>query len=239
MRNYKKYGMLKSVNPFDNEEIKQQILKKEGRMEIEEAEVIEDTSPEALKNMITAAPTLPKSAKNIIMDANALSLSEKNQKNEELTQAIESVFTKYNEEYGLDLSIDIRNLSQAVIDVGDPKKRQILELYLSETFKSIKPILLLTLIQKLMILIDYTMRPEFLLDPNQFTSSDSILLIEKIVQFVSDLSEMMDEVTIKDSDKLLKKLSEENNDSDMDSEESKNMVRNFMDLFKKDSGIKE
>ena len=231
--------MLKSVNPFDNEEIKQQILKKEGM--IEEAEVLEDdnTSPESLKNMITAAPTLPKSAKNIIMDANALSLAEKEKENEELTQAIESVFTKYNEEYGLELSVDTRNLSQALVDVGDPKKRQILELYLSETFKSIKPILLLTLIQKLMILIDYTMRPEFLLDPNQFTNSDSILLIEKIVQFVSDLSEMMDEVTIKDSDKLLKKLSEENNDSDMDSEESKNMVRNFMDLFKKDSGIKE
>lgn len=231
--------MLKSVNPFDNEEIKQQILRKEGRMEIEEAEVIEDTSPEALKNMITAAPTLPKSAKNIIMDANALSLSEKNQKNEELTKAIESVFTKYNEEYGLDLSIDIRNLSQAVIDVGDPKKRQILELYLSETFKSIKPILLLTLIQKLMILIDYTMRPEFLLDPNQFTSSDSILLVEKLISLSKDLSDMLDEVTVQDSDKLLKKLSEENNDSEIDSEDSKNMVRNFMDLFKKDNGIKE
>lgn len=231
--------MLKSVNPFDNEEIKQQILRKEGRIEIEEAEVIEDTSPEALKSMITAAPTLPKSAKNIIMDANALSLSEKNQKNEELTQAIESVFTKYNEEYGLDLSIDIRNLSQAVIDVGDPKKRQILELYLSETFKSIKPILLLTLIQKLMILIDYTMRPEFLLDPNQFTSSDSILLVEKLISLSKDLSDMLDEVTVQDSDKLLKKLSEENNDSEIDSEDSKNMVRNFMDLFKKDSGIKE
>jgi len=231
--------MLKSVNPFDNEEIKQQILRKEGRMEIEEAEVIEDTSPEALKNMITAAPTLPKSAKNIIMDANALSLSEKNQKNEELTKAIESVFTKYNEEYGLDLSIDIRNLSQAVVDVGDPKKRQILELYLSETFKSIKPILLLTLIQKLMILIDYTMRPEFLLDPNQFTSSDSILLVEKLISLSKDLSDMLDEVTVQDSDKLLKKLSEENNDSEIDSEDSKNMVRNFMDLFKKDSGIKE
>ena len=231
--------MLKSVNPFDNEEIKQQILRKEGRMEIEEAEVIEDTSPEALKNMITAAPTLPKSAKNIIMDANALSLSEKNQKNEELTKAIESVFTKYNEEYGLDLSIDIRNLSQAVIDVGDPKKRQILELYLSETFKSIKPILLLNLIQKLMLVMDYALDPTRLLDPNQFTAADSLLIIEKILQYTTDLSDMMDEVTLKDSDKLLKKISEENNETDMDSEESKNMVRNFMDLFKKDSGIKE
>lgn len=229
--------MLKSVNPFDNEDIKNQILQKEGRVEIEEAEIIED-DPNSLKGLITSAPQLPKSAKNIIMDANAISLAEKNKKNDELIQSIENVFTKYNEEYGLNLSLDIRNLSQALVDVGDPKKREILELYLSETFKSIKPILLLNLIQKLMVLIDYTMRPEFLLDSNQFTSSDSILLIEKLICFVNDLSDMMDNVTIKDSDKLLKKLSEDTNNADMDSEESRNMVRNFMDLFKKDN-IKE
>ena len=54
--------MLKSVNPFDNEEIKQQILQKEGRVEIEEADVIEEnnsdpSSPDSLRSMITAAPT--------------------------------------------------------------------------------------------------------------------------------------------------------------------------------------
>lgn len=232
--------MLKSVNPFDNEDIKQQILKKEGRLEIEEAEVIEDEStPESLKQMITAAPTLPKSAKNIIMDANSMALAEKEQKSEEITQAIEQVFTKYNEEYDLDLSLNIRNLSQTVVDVGDPKKRQILELYLSETFKSIKPILLLNLIQKLMLIIDYTMRPEYLLDPNQFTSADILLIVDKLISYINDLNSLMDDVTIKDSDKLLKKISEERGDSDMESEESKNMVRNFMDMFKKDSGIKE
>ena len=231
--------MLKSVNPFDNEEIKQQILKKEGM--IEEAEVLEDdnTSPESLKNMITAAPTLPKSAKNIIMDANALSLAEKEKENEELTQAIESVFTKYNEEYGLELSVDTRNLSQALVDVGDPKKRQILELYLSETFKSIKPILLLNLIQKLMLVMNYALEPSRILDPNQFTAADTLLIIEKVMSFCQQLSDMMDEITVKDSDKLLKKIAEETDNTDMDSEDSKNMVRNFMDLFKKDSGIKE
>lgn len=234
--------MLKSVNPFDNEEIKQQILKKEGRIEIEEAEVLgddEDTSPESLKQMITAAPTLPKSAKNIIMDANAMSLAEKDKKNEELTQAIESVFTKYNEEYGLELSVDTRNLSQALVDVGDPKKRQILELYLSETFKSIKPILLLNLMQKLMMVMEYALDPARLLDPNQFTAADSLLIIERLMAYAQQLSDMMDEVTVKDSDKLLKKIAEENDNTDMESEDSKNMVRNFMDLFKKDSGIKE
>jgi hypothetical protein len=232
--------MLKSVNPFDNEDIKQQILKKEGRLEIEEAEVIEDEStPESLKQMITAAPTLPKSAKNIIMDANSMSLAEKDKKNEELTQAIESVFTKYNEEYGLELSVDTRNLSQALVDVGDPKKRQILELYLSETFKSIKPILLLNLMQKLMLVMDYCLKPENLLNPNQFTSSDIILIVGKLMEYSQQLGDMMDQLTIKDSDKLLKKIAEENDNTDMDSEDSKNMVRNFMDLFKKDSGIKE
>jgi len=232
--------MLKSVNPFDNEDIKQQILKKEGRLEIEEAEVIEDeNTPESLKQMITAAPTLPKSAKNIIMDANAMSLAEKDKKNEELTQAIESVFTKYNEEYGLELSVDTRNLSQALVDVGDPKKRKILELYLSETFKSIKPILLLNLMEKLMLVMDYCLKPENLLNPNQFTSSDIILIVGKLMEYSQQLGDMMDQLTIKDSDKLLKKMAEENDNTDMESEDSKNMVRNFMDLFKKDSGIKE
>ena len=232
--------MLKSVNPFDNEDIKQQILKKEGRLEIEEAEVIEDeNTPESLKQMITAAPTLPKSAKNIIMDANSMSLAEKDKKNEELTRAIESVFTKYNEEYGLELSVDTRNLSQALVDVGDPKKRQILELYLSETFKSIKPILLLNLMQKLMLVMDYCLKPENLLNPNQFTSSDIILIVGKLMEYSQQLGDMMDQLTIKDSDKLLKKMAEENDNTDMESEDSKNMVRNFMDLFKKDSGIKE
>ena len=232
--------MLKSVNPFDNEDIKQQILKKEGRIEIEEADVIEDEStPESLKKMITAAPTLPKSAKNIIMDANSMSLAEKDKKNEELTRAIEQVFTKYNEEYGLELSVDTRNLSQALVDVGDPKKRQILELYLSETFKSIKPILLLNLMQKLMLVMDYCLKPENLLNPNQFTSSDIILIVGKLMEYSQQLGDMMDQLTIKDSDKLLKKMAEENDNTDMESEDSKNMVRNFMDLFKKDSGIKE
>jgi hypothetical protein len=232
--------MLKSVNPFDNEEIKQQILQKEGRIEIEEADVVdEDCTPESLKQMITAAPTLPKSAKNIIMDANALSLSEKEKRSEEITQAIEQVFTKYNEEYGLDLSLNIRNLSQTVVDVGDPKKRHVLELYLSETFKSIKPILLLNLIQKLMIVMDYALDPVRLLDPNQFTAADSLLIVDKILEYCRQLNDMMEEVTVQDSDKLLKKLSEEQGDSDMESEDSKNMVKNFMELFKKDSGVKE
>lgn len=229
--------MLKSVNPFDNEDIKNQILQKEGRVEIEEAEIIED-DPNSLKGLITSAPQLPKSAKNIIMDANAISLAEKNKKNDELIQSIENVFTKYNEEYGLNLSVDTRNLSQALVDVGDPKKREILNLYLSETFKSIKPILLLNLIQKLALIMDYALDPARLLDPNQFTAADSLLIIEKLMGYINDLSNIIDEATIKDSDKLLKKLSEENNSADMDSEESKNMVRNFMDLFKKDN-IKE
>lgn len=238
--------MLKSVNPFDNEEIKQQILQKEGRIEIEEADVIEDlgnnsdsSSPDSLRSMITAAPTLPKSAKNIIMDANSMSLAEKNQRSEEITQAIEQVFTKYNEEYGLDLSLDIRNLSQTVVDVGDPKKRQILELYLSETFKSIKPILLLNLIQKLMLVMNYALDPAHLLDPNQFTAADTLLIIDKILDYTRQLNDMMSEVTVKDSDKILRKISEEQGETDMESAESKNMVRNFMEMFKKDSGIKE
>ena len=90
-----------------------------------------------------------------------------------------------------------------------------------------------------MLVMDYCLKPENLLNPNQFTSSDIILIVGKLMEYSQQLGDMMDQLTIKDSDKLLKKIAEENDNTDMESEDSKNMVRNFMDLFKKDSGIKE
>ena len=42
---------------------------------------------------------------------------------------------------------------------------------------------------------------------------------------------------LKDSDKILKKLAEERNDEALNSEDSKKVVEEFMNLFKKDSGI--
>lgn len=227
--------MIKSANPFDDPEFKKEILSSEGQVGSSDIEIIEDDN-DTLKSIISSAPTIPKSAKNIILDASAIAKNNKEQKVQEMTKALSQVFTEYNKEYGLSLEVDFSNLSRTLINCSDPKTRKTLELYTSELFKSIKPILLIHLINKLSVAVDYVLQPEIMMS-DQFSASDVFLMVEKLMQFIQNLDEILGQASIKDSDKLLKKLAEENNDVTLNSDESKEAVESFMKLFKAERGI--
>jgi hypothetical protein len=129
-------------------------------------------------------------------------------------------------------------MSQTLIDVSNPEKRQILELYVSEVFKSLKPIMLLHLINRLTLALDYVLAPERLLDSNQLSIPDMFLVIEKLQSYIMNLTEILDSTAVvKDSDKILKKLAEENDNEELKSAESKKMIDNFMNLFKQEKGL--
>ena len=234
------------INPFSDPEFKKSILGKEGKKakttsDLDTYEIIQpdsDTS-DSLKKIITSAPVLPKQAKNIILDASAMALNEKEAKAAEMNLALNDVFTQYNKTYGTDLQIDFSNLSNTLINVADPKTRQTLELYVSEVFKSIRPILLLHLISKLSIALDYVLDPKRMFDTNQLSIPDLFLIIEKLQLYIENLNGLMKTTTIENSDQILKKLAEEKNDNAMNSPESKKAVEEFMSLFMRDSGIKE
>jgi hypothetical protein len=234
------------INPFNDPEFKKSILGKEGKKaktssDFSDFEIIQpdpDTS-DNLKSIITSAPVLPKQAKNIILDASAMALNEKEAKAAEMNLALNDVFTQYNKTYGTDLQIDFSNLSNTLINVADPKTRQTLELYVSEVFKSIRPVLLLHLISKLSIALDYVLDPKRMFDTNQLSIPDLFLIIEKLQLYIENLNGLMKTTTIENSDQILKKLAEEKNDDAMNSPESKKAVEEFMNLFMRDSGIKE
>ena len=234
------------INPFSDPEFKKSILGKEGKKakttsDLDTYEIIQpdsDTS-DNLKKIITSAPVLPKQAKNIILDASAMALNEKEAKAAEMNLALNDVFTQYNKTYGTDLQIDFSNLSNTLINVADPKTRQTLELYVSEVFKSIRPVLLLHLISKLSIALDYVLDPKRMFDTNQLSIPDLFLIIEKLQLYIENLNGLMKTTTIENSDQILKKLAEEKNDDAMNSPESKKAVEEFMSLFMRDSGIKE
>lgn len=237
---------MNAINPFSDPEFKKSILGKEGKKaktasEFDSFEILQpdsDTSKD-LRSMITSAPQLPKSAKNIILDASALSLSEKEARAAEMNLALNDVFTQYNKTYGTDLQIDFSNLSNTLVNVSDPKTRQTLELYVSEVFKSIRPVLLLHLISRLSLIIEHVLDPKRMLDSNQLSIPDMFLITEKLMQYIDQLNDLYKTTTIENSDQILKKLSEEQNDEAMNSPESKKAVEEFMSLFMKDSGISE
>lgn len=228
-------------NPFNSPEFRKQLLEKEGinldtntNDDIELIEEQEDEN-EFIKNMIKSAPKIPKSASNIITDASILAKNQKEAKALELKNSLNTVFTKYNEKYGTSLSIDFDNLSNTLVNISDPESRRTLELYTSEVFKSIRPVLLLHTLQRLILALDVALDPNRLFDTNNFSPTDSIVLIEKLIYFIQEIESMIKDIEIPDSDKILRKLADEKNDVDFNNPENKQVITDFLNLLKNDS----
>ena len=228
--------MIESSNPFNDPEVKKQLLRDEG---IEEPEIIEEK--DYIKDMLASAPQLPKSAKNIILDSSTLLKQDRDAKSKEFNLALNSIISSYNEKYGTSISLDLDSISTSLVEIADPDKRKVLELYVSEVFKSIKPLLLLHVLNRLVICLNYVTDPKRFLDIGNsgLTLPDLFLVLEKLMGYINSIDEITKSISIDSSDAILQKLADEKNDSSINSPESKEAVENFMKLFKKDAGIEE
>ena len=230
--------MIQSVNPFSgDDELRKQILSREGRLDPDISVDFQDqeTQTQDLRSIITAAPRVPKSVSRVIQDASSLAATKRDEKSQELTVALGNMMTDLNKQYGLSLDgIDLNNFSHTLVNITDPKKRRVLELYLSEISQSIRPVLYLHILQRLMLVIDQVLRPESLLS-NEWSSADKVLLIEKLIQEAQAVGDLVDSIKIEDSDKLLEKLSAEENQADLNSEENREIIQQFIDMFKKEN----
>lgn len=227
--------MLDSLNPFSDPMFKKQLLEKEGKLNQnpDNYEVLEPEEVADLKNIITSAPKLPKQAKNLILDASAISKSNSQAKVLQVESDLNTILSNYNKEYGLDLHLDLGNLSKSLVAVSDPRNRRILQLYLSNFYGSLKSVLVLHLMQRLMILIDDVLSPEKMLKNPEFTSQDQVILIEKILDFAERLSAMKSEFEIVGADLELAKIAEQAKEEGLDTQENKEAVDAFMALLMK------
>ena len=233
--------MIQSVNPFSgDDELRKQILSKEGRLDPGSSDNFidfqdQETQNQDLRSIITAAPKVPKSVSRVIQDASSLAATKRDEKSQELTVALSSMMTDLNKQYGLSLDgIDLNNFSHTLANITDPRKRRVLELYLSEISQSIRPVLYLHILQRLMLVIDQVLRPENLLS-NEWSSADKVLLIEKLIQEAQAVGDLVDSIKIEDSDKILEKLAAEESQSDLNSDENREIIQQFIEAFKKDN----
>lgn len=227
-------GNINPINPFNDPDFKKTIIDKE-RGSDSSYEVIEsDNSVQSdLKSIISGAPTLPKTAKNLILDASAIAKNEKDEKAREISLALNNVFTQYNKEYGTDLQVNFNSLSQTLVNVSDPKSRRVLELYLSEFYGSMRPILIMHLIQRLVIAIEFVTDPSRMFGQD-LTTADVFVVVEKLMFYINQLDEMKSEIKIDGADLELKKLAS-NSDIDLQSSESKETIDHFMNLLNKET----
>lgn len=229
--------MINSINPFSgDDELRKQILSREGRDPLPDFQDQEDIpATQDLRSIITNTPKVPKSVSRVIQDASSLAATKRDEKSQELTVALTDMMTDLNKQYGLDLEgIDLNNFSNTLVNITDPRRRKVLELYLSEISQSIRPVLYLHILQRLMLVIDQVLRPENLLS-NEWSSADKVLLIEKLIQEAQAVGDLVDSIKIENSDKILEKLAAESNQSDINSDENREIVQQFLDMFRKKS----
>ena len=93
------------------------------------------------------------------------------------------------------------------------------------------------MISKLCLIVDHALDLQNVFDSSQMSIQNTFIVIEKIMQYIDQLEGMRDSIVIKGSDLELKKISEETENSELQSEESKQVVANFMKLFQKEHGI--
>lgn len=220
------------INPFQDDEIKNIILEREGKKDPDDYELLDNNNSD-LKSIISGKPIIPnKAAKNLFMDASALAKSEKSQKAGEITQALNSVFTKYNETYGLDLSLDFNNLANTLVSVSDEKNQAILQNYLSLTFRSFKSVMVLHLLNRVVLAIDYITDPSRMLS-QEFTPQDQVVLTERLIGMIAQIDELKKDIVIEGDIQTLKKLSEDEDTgaSNIDDLETREVVEGFMKLF--------
>lgn len=227
---------MESINPFADPEFKKTLMEKEGLSSGSNNDVIEELEPEELKTIIQGAPVIPKAAKNMILDASAMSKGVQEQKVREMENSLNQVLSNYNKEFGLDLHLNLADLSKSLVLVSDDKNRRILELYLSKIYKSIKPILYLHLIQKLSLTIDYVLDPQRLFGNEGLSSADYFIVVEKLIQYIDQLSQLRGEIEISGDSLELKKIAEEDTGIDLSDAESQRTVEEFMKLFRKENG---
>lgn len=230
---------MEAINPFADPEFKKDLLEKEGLGnsiapgdECLDAELVEEFEPGEFKSIIDSAPTLPKAAKNMILDASALAKNQTDLKVKEMENSLNQVLSNYNKEYGLDLHLNLGDLSKSLVLVSDDKNRRVLELYLSKLYRSIKPILYLHLIQKLSLTIDWVLDPQRLFGNEGLSSADYFIVVEKLIQYIDQLSQLKNEIEITGDSLELKKLAEEDSEVDISDPESQRTVEEFIRLLR-------
>lgn len=209
---------------FGSDEFKKQVLQSEGIPESDYEVVLDST------------PSFPGSTgvKNIIRDASVLESSGSLAKAESINLGLSEIITDYNRKYGTSLEIDFSDISRTLVSVSDPKKTRVLELYLSNVFQSIRPVIYLHMLSKLAMMVDYVLDPQRLTD-GTLTYADQFVCIEKILTYIQTIESLKDEILIAGADLELQKLGESGEPGSELSHEDQETVDEFMRMFRKET----
>lgn len=225
-------------NPFSDPEFRDMLLKKEGIKDNTGFDILipEDVTPEnEMKGIISNAPTIPgsKGIKRVIHDASSLAKQEKEKRSQQMSLALNNLFSQFNEKYGLEVNVCFDDISKSIVALADPKSRRELELYVSNTFEGFKSLIYIKLMSSMSIVIDHMLDPSRLMS-GDFSSADYFLIVEKLMSYIETLERLKSSIVIQGASVELDRLgSEDTGGADNMSHEAKE----FLKMMKKSKGI--
>ena len=225
-------------NPFSDPEFRDMLLKKEGIKDNTGFDILipEDVTPEnEMKGIISNAPTIPgsKGIKRVIHDASSLAKQEKEERSQQMSLALNNLFSQFNEKYGLEVNVCFDDISKSIVALADPKSRRELELYVSNTFEGFKSLIYIKLMSSMSIVIDHMLDPNRLMS-GDFSSADYFLIVEKLMSYIETLERLKSSIVIQGASVELDRLgSEDTGGADNMSHEAKE----FLKMMKKSKGI--
>jgi hypothetical protein len=225
-------------NPFSDPEFRDMLLKKEGIKDNTGFDILipEDVTPEnEMKGIISNAPTIPgsKGIKRVIHDASSLAKQEKEERSQQMSLALNNLFSQFNEKYGLEVNVCFDDISKSIVALADPKSRRELELYVSNTFEGFKSLIYIKLMSSMSIVIDHMLDPSRLMS-GDFSSADYFLIVEKLMSYIETLERLKSSIVIQGASVELDRLgSEDTGGADNMSHEAKE----FLKMMKKSKGI--
>lgn len=208
---------MNSINPFNDPEFKKEFLKDKGLLKEDEHvdesyEILppEDEPGKMINpvDIIKSQSKIPSSVGTIIHDVSSMRKPDKVQRTKEIKSALNKVFTDYNQQYGLNIHLNLDNTASMLAELSDPQTSRTFQLYVSQMFSSFKSILYMRIMQGMMLLVDRILDPKNLLGDEALNISDCYLAIEKLSDLFMKFEEFKDSIEVKGAGEELRQISE-------------------------------
>ena len=208
---------MNSINPFNDPEFKKEFLKDKGLLKEDEHvdesyEILppEDEPGKMINpvDIIKSQSKIPSSVGTIIHDVSSMRKPDKVQRTKEIKSALNKVFTDYNQQYGLNIHLNLDNTASMLAELSDPDTSRAFQLYISQMFTSFRSILYMRVMQGCLLLVDELLAPKNLLGDENLSLSDKWIIIDKIADLFMKFEEFKSSIEIKGAGEELKQISE-------------------------------
>lgn len=129
-------------------------------------------------------------------------------KKAEVQKTFNSLYESLNEKYGLSLQMSAESFTDMMRTITDPRAKQAMELYLSESYSRFRVLLHSKFLNAIAALAEQLLDPDYLLSED-IPYAEKLLLMRNLFDFMQKVQDLYAQVDVPDSAQKLEHLTDE------------------------------